>query len=115
MSQYRVFVEKKEMYATEAKSLCHDLNENLHLSLTNVRTINVYDVFNVNGQEIETAKQNVLSETVTDIVSMSLDLEGKTYFAVEFLPGLMSLRLWIKCLLNDIVSSFLIFKSPSPI
>ncbi len=27
MSQYRVFVEKKEMYATEAKSLCHDLNE----------------------------------------------------------------------------------------
>ena len=87
MSQYRVFVEKKEMYATEAKSLCHDLNENLHLSLTNVRTINVYDVFNVNGQEIETAKQNVLSETVTDIVSMSLDLEGKTYFAVEFLPG----------------------------
>ena len=61
MSQYRVFVEKKEMYATEAKSLCHDLNENLHLSLTNVRTINVYDVFNVNGQELETAKQNVLS------------------------------------------------------
>lgn len=87
MSQYRVFVEKKEMYATEAKSLRHDLNENLHLSLTNVRTINVYDVFNVNEQELETAKQNVLSETVTDIVSMSLDLEGKTYFAVEFLPG----------------------------
>ena len=84
MSQYRVFVEKKEMYATEAKSLCHDLNENLHLSLTNVRTINVYDVFNVNGQEIETAKQNVLSETVTDIVSMSLDLEGKTYLLLSF-------------------------------
>ena len=49
MSQYRVFVEKKEMYATEAKSLCHDLNENLHLSLTNVRTINVYDFCNVIG------------------------------------------------------------------
>ena len=87
MSQYRVFVEKKEMYATEAKSLRHDLNENLHLSLTEVRTINVYDIFNVNEQELETAKQNVLSETVTDLVSMSLDLEDKTYFAVEFLPG----------------------------
>ena len=87
MSQYRVFVEKKEMYATEAKSLRHDLNENLHLSLTNVRTINVYDIFNVNEQELETAKQNVLSETVTDQVSMSLDLQDKTYFAVEFLPG----------------------------
>ncbi len=50
-------------------------------------TINVYDLFNVNGQEIEIAKQNVLSETVTDIVSDTLDLDGKTYFAVEFLPG----------------------------
>ncbi|MDE5976850.1 MAG: phosphoribosylformylglycinamidine synthase, partial [Turicibacter sp.] len=87
MSQYRVFVEKKDKYATEAKSLCHDLNENLHLSLTHVRTINVYDVFNLNDQEIEVAKQNVLSEPVTDSVSMSIDLEGENYVAVEFLPG----------------------------
>lgn len=87
MSQYRVFVEKKEIYATEAKSLCHDLNDNLYLSLTNVRTINVYDVFNVNEEELETAKQNVLSETVTDNVSLVLDLKDQTYFAVEYLPG----------------------------
>lgn len=87
MSQYRVFVEKKEIYATEAKSLCHDLNENLHLTLTHVRTINVYDVFNVNEEELETAKQNVLSETVTDDVSLMLDLSDQTYFAVEYLPG----------------------------
>ncbi|HAX72201.1 MAG TPA: phosphoribosylformylglycinamidine synthase [Firmicutes bacterium] len=87
MSQYRIFVEKKEMYATEAKSLLHDLNENLHLKLNTVRCINVYDVFKVNELELETAKNNVLSETVTDIVTDNLDLEGKTYFAIEFLPG----------------------------
>ena len=43
MSQYRIFVEKKDIYATEAKSLRHDLNENLHLNLTNTRVINIYD------------------------------------------------------------------------
>ena len=50
MSQYRVYVEKKESYATEAMSLAHELNENLHLALKNVRIVNVYDVFNINGR-----------------------------------------------------------------
>ncbi|MCL1948329.1 MAG: phosphoribosylformylglycinamidine synthase, partial [Turicibacter sp.] len=87
MSQYRVFVEKRNEFATEANSLRRDLNESLHLDLQNVRVINVYDLFNVNELELETAKNNVLSETVTDEVSHELDLTGKTYFATEFLPG----------------------------
>lgn len=87
MSQYRVYVEKKESYATEAMSLAHELNENLHLALKNVRIVNVYDVFNINDQQLEVTKQNVLSEKVTDVVSETLDLENKVYFAVEFLPG----------------------------
>lgn len=87
MSQYRIFVEKKDIYATEAKSLRHDLNENLHLNLTDARVINVYDLFNVNEVELETAKQNVLSEIVTDQTSDSIELNDTTYFAVEFLPG----------------------------
>lgn len=87
MSQYRIFVEKKDIYATEAKSLRHDLNENLHLNLTNTRVINIYDLFNVNETELETAKQNVLSEIVTDMTSDSIELSDKTYFAVEYLPG----------------------------
>ena len=86
MSQYRVYVEKKESYATEAMSLAHELNENLHLALKNVRIVNVYDVFNINDQQLEVTKQNVLSEKVTDVVSETLDLENKVYFAVEFLP-----------------------------
>lgn len=87
MSQYRVFVEKRQEFGTEAESLRHDLNETLHLNLQNVRVVNVYDLFNVSEEELETAKNNVLSETVTDVVSTELDLAGKTYFAVEFVPG----------------------------
>ena len=87
MSQYRVFVEKKESYATEATSLCRELNENLHLSLKNIRIVNVYDVFNMDAQDLDITKQNVLSEIVTDKVSMELNLENENYFAVEFLPG----------------------------
>jgi len=87
MSQYRVFVEKKMQYATEARSLCQDLNEALHLSLSHVRVINVYDLFQLNEGEFKIAKEYVLSEVVTDIVSDTLDLTEKEYFAVEFLPG----------------------------
>ena len=87
MNQYRVFVEKKEEFATEAKSLCQNLNETLHLALTGVRVINVYDLFQLNEAELKIAKDHVLSEVVTDIVSDRLDLTETTYFAVEYLPG----------------------------
>jgi len=87
MNQYRVFVEKKEEFATEARSLMHDLNESLKLSLSNVRLINVYDLFDLTQEEVTIAKEHVLSEKVTDIVSETLDLTGKVAFAVEFLPG----------------------------
>jgi len=87
MSHYRVFVEKRTEFATEAKSLCQNLNETLHLNLTNVRVINVYDLFQLNEAELKIAKEHVLSEIVTDMVSDTLDLTETTYFAVEFLPG----------------------------
>ena len=67
-------MEKKDIYATEAKSLRHDLNENLHLNLTNTRVINIYDLFNVNETELETAKQNVLSEIVTGVTEVASQL-----------------------------------------
>ncbi|MDR2832216.1 MAG: phosphoribosylformylglycinamidine synthase, partial [Streptococcaceae bacterium] len=84
---FRIFVEKKEEFATEATSLARDLNETLNLSLEKVRVINVYDLFDINEEELKIAKENVLSEIVTDHVFDSLDLAHQTYFAVEFLPG----------------------------
>ncbi len=87
MNQKRVFVEKKPVFATEAKSLGRDLFENLHLQLSDVRCVNVYDVFGISDEELTKAANHVLSEVVTDSVSFDLDLEGKTYFAIEYLPG----------------------------
>lgn len=87
MNQYRVFVEKKLEFATEAKNLCQNLNETLHLALTGVRIINVYDLFALDEAQLKIAKEQVLSDSVTDIVSDTLDLTDTTYFAVEFLPG----------------------------
>ena len=87
MNQKRIFVEKKPMFATVAKSLQQDLMENLHITLENVRCVNVYDVFGVSDESLNLAMTHVLSEVVTDSVSETLDLEHKIYFATEFLPG----------------------------
>ena len=45
MSNYRIYVEKKEAFRVEAKSLQSELNLNLGLNLKNLRYINVYDLF----------------------------------------------------------------------
>ena len=87
MNKYRVFVEKKEAFKTEARSLLADLNGSLGLSLTDVRIVNVYDLFNVSTSDVKVAKENVLSEVVADDVFDNLDLNNKVYFATEFLPG----------------------------
>jgi len=87
MSGYRVFVEKKPGFTTEAESLRNDLNETLHLAIDDVRVINIYDLFGVTEAELETVTTNVLSEVVTDTVSDSVDVADKPHFAIEFLPG----------------------------
>ena len=87
MNKFRVFVEKKEAFKTEARSLLADLNGSLGLSLTDIRIVNVYDLFNVSADDVKIAKERVLSEVVADNVFDTLDLEGKSFFAMEFLPG----------------------------
>ncbi|MCL2560186.1 MAG: phosphoribosylformylglycinamidine synthase [Turicibacter sp.] len=87
MNKYRVFVEKKEAFKTEARSLLSDLNGSLGLSLTDVRIVNVYDLFNVTRDDVRVAKENVLSEVVADDVFDALDVSGLVFFATEFLPG----------------------------
>ena len=85
---HRVYVEKKEKFAVEAKKLKAELKENLNLAhLEQVRIINIYDLFNVKRDEISTIKEVVLSETVVDFTYDTLDLKDKNYLAVEFLPG----------------------------
>ncbi len=85
---HRIFVEKKKNFAVEGKKLKEELKESLKLeNLEGVRIVNVYDLFNVNEKEIEDIKKIVLSEIVVDKTYDDLDLEGKKYIAVEYLPG----------------------------
>ena len=84
---YRVFVEKKSEFASEAKSLLSDAKNLLGIDgLEDVRVINRYDVENIAPELFEYAKKTVFSEPQVDILSDSVCAEG-TVFAVEYLPG----------------------------
>ena len=87
MSNYRIYVEKKEKYQVEAKSLQAELNLNLGLNIKKLRYINVYDLFGFSKELLEKSKYKVFGEIVTDNVSLELDLQNKKYLAIEFLPG----------------------------
>ena len=87
MSNYRIYVEKKEGFQVESKSMQDDLNLNLSLNLKNVRCINVYDLFGFSEELLNKARYQVFGEIVTDTVTDSLDLTGKKYIATEYLPG----------------------------
>ena len=83
----RLFVEKKDNYRVEAASLLAEFNENLSLHLTGLRLINVYDLFGFSDELVEKCRYSVFGELVTDTVSDSLDLSGRKYLAVEYIPG----------------------------
>ena len=87
MSNKRLFVEKKKNFSVEAKSLQAELNENLSLQLCGLRLINVYDLFGFSDELVEKCRYSVFGETVTDTVTDSIDLAGRKYLAVEFIPG----------------------------
>ncbi len=90
MANLRFFVEKKTGFDIEAKHLCKQFQQELHIiHLNNVRVLNCYDIFDIDTSEenIEKIKTSVLSEVVTDNLFDELDLSNKTYFAVEYLAG----------------------------
>lgn len=87
IQKIRIFVEKKDMFQVEAEQLKNDLNSNLNLNIEHLRLINLYDVFNIDANLLEKAKQSVFSEPVTDNIFDAIDLEQKCFFASEFLPG----------------------------
>ena len=87
MSNYRIFVEKYPEFQVEARSLLHELNENLQLTLPSLRYLNVYDLFGFSEELLEKSRYSVFGEVVTDSVTDDCDLTGTKYIAVECLPG----------------------------
>ena len=84
---YRVYVEKKEALANEARALLEDLRAFLGIqSLTGLRLFNRYDLEGISRELFDYAVQTVLSEPQLDTVTSEVP-HGDTVFAVEYLPG----------------------------
>ena len=86
---YRVYVEKKELLANDAKALLSDIRLLLGIeNLKSLRLINRYDVENIDKELFDYAVKTVFSEPQLDIATSDIKYENNdTVFAVEFLPG----------------------------
>ncbi|MBO5872921.1 MAG: phosphoribosylformylglycinamidine synthase [Clostridia bacterium] len=86
---YRVYVEKREELANEAKSLKNDIVSLLQIKgLKGLRLLNRYDVENIEKELYDYAVKTVFSEPQLDIVTEELEnTEGGIVFATEYLPG----------------------------
>ncbi|MBQ7245743.1 MAG: phosphoribosylformylglycinamidine synthase [Firmicutes bacterium] len=86
---YRVFVEKKEEFANEARNLFYEIKELLQIpELSGLRILNRYDVEGLPEEEFHAAINTVFSEPQVDKTYLEYEAkEGETVFAVEYLPG----------------------------
>ena len=85
---YRVFVEKKEGLANEAKGLLSEIKNLLGITaLEDIRLFNRYDAENITQELFDYAVKTVFSEPQLDNASSAMDVPGAYVFAVEALPG----------------------------
>lgn len=87
MSVYRIYVEKKDEFAVEAKKLNWDIKNTLGITnLESTRIINRYDVENIEKDVFEKAKTTIFSEPQVDNFYTNLP-NAKNIIASEYLPG----------------------------
>ncbi len=85
---YRIFVEKKEGFEQEAKSLLADCRELLEIAgAEKIRVINRYDAEDIDKELFDYCVGTVFSEPQMDSAAAEVDLSGAAVFAVEYLPG----------------------------
>ena len=85
---YRIYVEKKEALANEARALLSEIRTFLGISsVERVRVINRYDAENIDKELFDYAVGTVFSEPPVDNVYTELDTDGAIVFATEYLPG----------------------------
>ncbi len=90
MSVFRIYVEKKPEFATQARTLCEDIRSSLKMdSLRELRVLNRYDVEDISPESFEYAVNNVFSEPAVDIATRTMPViaADEKVFAVEYLPG----------------------------
>ena len=85
---YRIFVEKKDGFNNEAKSLYSDITEFLGIKkLKKLRIFNRYDAENISEKIFDYAIKTVFSEPQLDNVYKELNINKAFIFATEYLPG----------------------------
>jgi len=88
----RIFVEKKNNFGIKSQSLMKELIYNLQLkTLSDLRIIQVYDVFHLAEDLYTRAEKHIFSEQVTDRLlteeEVEVALAETAFFAIEALPG----------------------------
>lgn len=88
----RIFVEKKSNFGVKSQSLVRELTHNLQLkTLSDLRMIQVYDVFHLAEDLVARAEKHIFSEQVTDRLLTEEEVEAElaetAFFAIEALPG----------------------------
>lgn len=85
---YRIFVEKKDGFNNEAKSLYSDITEFLGIKrLKKLRIFNRYDAENISEKIFDYAIKTVFSEPQLDNVYKELNINKAFVLATEYLPG----------------------------
>ncbi len=86
----RVYVEKKEEFASAAHELLHDLKSYLGIKgIESVRVLIRYDVENISEEIYKKACRTVFAEPPVDLLYEEIipGIEGARVFGVEYLPG----------------------------
>ena len=89
---YRIFVEKRDQFAVEAKELTQTLKTELKIeNLISLKVINRYDVQGVNEEALKEGISIILSEPMVDDVILDeykITQNDETHiFGIEYLPG----------------------------
>lgn len=90
IAMFRIYVEKKENFAVEAKALLSDIRENLMItSLDDIKVLNRYDIEGISEEVYKRARTTILSEPPVDYVyDEEYDFSKcDRVFGVEYLPG----------------------------
>lgn len=88
----RIFVEKKPQFDTQSHALRRELNDALGLNITELRWLNIYDVFDISQRLLDNAIYSVFAEKVTDNVYSDVDINGYFTLCSEYLTGQFDIR-----------------------
>ncbi|MDE5548600.1 MAG: phosphoribosylformylglycinamidine synthase [Clostridia bacterium] len=84
---HRIYVEKKEGFDLEAKTLLADARDLLGIkSVESIRVLNRYDAEDIEEELFNRCVKTVFPEPQTDMTTEGANLAGARVFAVEYLP-----------------------------